>query len=159
MNYENVTIDVLDKKIMKALQQDGRMTVVQLAEAVGLSTSPCQRRLKRLEDEGYIKGYSAIADPLKLNLKVSVFISVKLERQTEEYLEKFERKMAEFPEVMECYLMSGGGRDYMLRIVTEDIESYERFLISKLTRVKGVANIDSSFALKQVLYRTALPVS
>jgi len=152
------TLDAIDRKILTIMQNDGRLTIVQLSDLVGLSATPCQRRLKRLEDEGYIKGYKALVDPEKLNLQINVFVSVKLERQIEGFLEKFEDRISKFPEVMASYLMSGGGRDYMLHVVAKDMAAYERFLIDKLTHVPGVANIDTSFCLKQVLARNALPV-
>lgn len=151
-------LDEFDRKILDAMQRNGRLTIVQLSEQVGLSTTPCQRRLKRLEDEGYIQGYTALVDPLKLNYQMNVFVSVKLERQAEEFLERFEEAVSKMPEVMDSYLMSGGGRDYMLRVVAKDLISYERFLVDHLARVPGVANIDTSFSLKHVLSRNALPV-
>ena len=152
------TLDEYDRKILKAMQLNGRLTIVQLSEQIGLSTTPCQRRLKRLEDEGYIKGYSATLDPLKLDMQINVFISVKLERQAEDFLERFEERIAALPEVMDGYLMSGGGRDYLLRVVTKDLITYERFLVERLARIPGVANIDTSFSLKHVLERTNLPI-
>lgn len=151
-------LDEFDRKILEAMQQNGRLTIVQLSEQIGLSTTPCQRRLKRLEDEGYIKGYTAVIDPLKLNYQINVFVSVKLERQAEEFLERFEDSISKLPEVMESYLMSGGGRDYMLRVVAKDLLSYERFLVEHLARIPGVANIDTSFSIKQVLARSSLPI-
>lgn len=151
-------LDEFDRKILEAMQQNGRLTIVQLSEQIGLSTTPCQRRLKRLEDEGYIKGYTAVIDPLKLNYQINVFVSVKLERQAEEFLERFEDRISKLPEVMESYLMSGGGRDYMLRVVAKDLLSYERFLVEHLARIPGVANIDTSFSIKQVLARSSLPI-
>ncbi len=152
------SLDEFDRKILEAMQQDGRLTIVQLSEQVGLSTTPCQRRLKRLEEEGYIKGYTAVIDPLKLNYQINVFVSVKLERQAEEFLGRFEESISKLPEVMESYLMSGGGRDYMLRVVAKDLLSYERFLVEHLARIPGVANIDTSFSIKQVLARSSLPI-
>tara|TARA_R110002096_G_scaffold227096_1_gene416411 strand:- start:412 stop:879 length:468 start_codon:yes stop_codon:yes gene_type:complete len=151
-------LDEFDRKILEAMQQNGRLTIVQLSDHIGLSTTPCQRRLKRLEDEGYIKGYTAVIDPLKLNYQINVFVSVKLERQAEEFLGRFEESISKLPEVMESYLMSGGGRDYMLRVVAKDLMSYERFLVDHLARIPGVANIDTSFSIKQVLARSSLPI-
>lgn len=134
------------------------MRNVELAEHIGLSASPCLRRVKRLEDEGVIRGYVTLVDQEAVGLSVSIFISVTLERQVERALEEFEANIRSWPEVMECYLMTGDS-DYLLRVVTSDLAAYERFLLDKLTRVPGVASIKSSFALKQVAYRTALPVA
>jgi Lrp/AsnC family transcriptional regulator, leucine-responsive regulatory protein len=118
---------------------------------------PCLRRVRDLEESGVIRRYVALLDPATVGLPVSVFVNVPLERQVEAALERFEAAILKWPEVMECYLMTGDA-DYLLRIVTADISAYERFLIEHLTRVHGIASIKSSFALKQVKYRTALPL-
>lgn len=133
------------------------MPVSDLAEKVGLTASPCLRRLKLLEQAGIIKGYSALVDQEKVGLPVSVFVSIKLEMQREKALEHFEAAIRNCPEVVECYLMTGP-RDYLLRVVAKDLAAYERFLKETLTRVEGVASIESSFALTQVKYANALPV-
>jgi len=133
------------------------MTTQELADRVGLSASPCARRVRLLEEAGIIKGYVAVVDQAKIGLPISVFVSVKLERQREEELDRFSQAIVRWPEVADCYLMTGQ-RDYLLRIVTPDLESYERFLKDKLTRLKGVASIESSFALGQVKRSNALPV-
>ena len=133
------------------------MTNVELAEASGVSASPCWRRVRKLERTGVISRYVTLVDPSSVGLPVSVFIQVSLEKQVETALEDFERVVLERPEVMECYLMTGDA-DYLLRVVVADLEAYERFLMDHLTRIPTVANIRSSFALKQVKYRTALPL-
>ena len=133
------------------------MTNVELAEASGVSASPCWRRVRELERTGVISRYVTLIDPSSVGLPVSVFIQVSLEKQVETALEDFERVVLERPEVMECYLMTGDA-DYLLRVVVADLEAYERFLMDYLTRIPAVANIRSSFALKQVKYRTALPL-
>ena len=133
------------------------MTNVELAEASGVSASPCWRRVRELERTGVISRYVTLVDPSSVGLPVSVFIQVSLEKQVETALEDFERVVLERPEVMECYLMTGDA-DYLLRVVVADLEAYERFLMDHLTRIPTVANIRSSFALKQVKYRTALPL-
>ena len=150
-------IDAIDRKIVAALQEDGRMTTHDLADRVGLSASPCARRVRLLEEAGIIKGYVAVVDQGKVGLPISVFASVKLERQREEELDRFSQAILRWPEVADCYLMTGQ-RDYLLRIVAPDLESYERFLKDKLTRLKGVASIESSFALGQVKRSNILPV-
>jgi Lrp/AsnC family leucine-responsive transcriptional regulator len=150
-------IDAIDRKILKALQADSRLTMQELAERVGLSVSPCHRRVKLLEERGVISGYVARVDQKALGLPVSVFISIKLARQKEEDLDRFAAAISGWEEVLECYLMTGP-RDYLLRVVAADLASYEAFLKTKLTRLDGVASIESSFALSQVKYSIALPV-
>ena len=154
----NKSLDAIDRQILENLQNDARMRNVELAEKVGLSPSPCLRRVGNLEETGVIRGYATLVDAEAVGLPVSVFVSVTLEKQIEKALEKFEKEIRARPEVMECYLMTGEA-DYLLRVVTADLGAYERFLIEHLTRIPGVASIKSSFALKQVTYRTALPIS
>ena len=151
-------LDDIDLRLLSALQQDGRLPVTDLAVKIGLTTSPCLRRLKILEREGIIRGYAALVDQQKVGLPVSVFVSVKLEMQREETLERFETAMRDCPEVVECYLMTGP-RDYLLRVVAQDLAAYERFLKQTLTRIKGIASIESSFALAQVKYSNVLPIT
>ena len=154
----NKSLDAIDRQILENLQDDARMRNVELAEKVGLSPSPCLRRVGNLEETGVIRGYATLVDAEAVGLPVSVFVSVTLEKQIEKTLEKFEKEIRARPEVMECYLMTGEA-EYLLRVVTADLGAYERFLIEHLTRIPGVASIKSSFALKQVAYRTALPIS
>ena len=150
-------IDAIDRKILGILQDDCRITVADLAERVGLTASPCHRRIKILEEQGILKRYIALVDQKAVGLPVSVFISIKLERQKEEDLERFAKAIRGWPEVLECYLMTGH-RDYLLRVVVSDLQAYERFLKQKLTRVSGISSIESSFALDQIKYSIALPV-
>lgn len=150
-------LDEIDRKIIAALQVDGRMTALQLADRVGLSPSPCARRVRLMEDAGVITGYAAVIDQDLVDLPVSVFASIKLERQRENELERFNAAIARWPEVVDCYLMTGQ-RDYLLRVVVRDLRAYERFLKEKLTRLDGVASIESSFALAQIKHSNLLPV-
>ena len=150
-------LDAIDRRLLKALQSNARMSNAELAKLVGLSPSPCLRRLKILEDKGVIARYVALLDQERVGLPVSVFISIRLERQQEGALEKFEAEIKNYDEVLECYLMTGQ-RDYLLRVVAQDLRSYERFLKDKLTRIDGVASIESSFALSQVKYSNSLPL-
>jgi DNA-binding Lrp family transcriptional regulator len=150
-------LDSTDWKILSLLQGDARMSNVDLAKAVGLSPSPCLARVRALEHSGYISRYVTLLDALKVGLKVSVFIQVALEKQVESALEVFETAIRERPEVMECYLMTGEA-DYLLRVVVPDLQALEHFILNFLSRVPGVGNIKSSFALKQVKYQTALPL-
>jgi len=151
-------LDQIDREILKVLQADARVRNVELADKVGLSASPCARRVQRLETKGVIARYATVINQKAVGLPVSVFVNVTLERQVEGALETFETAVLKRPEVMECYLMTGEA-DYLLRVVVADLDAYERFLIEHLTRVPGIANIRSSFALKQVAYRTELPIA
>ena len=150
-------LDAIDRRILTELQGNARISNAELAEAVGLSPSPCLRRVRALEAAGVIKGYAALLDAAEVGLPISVFVQVTLERQIERALEAFETAIQDRPEVMECYLMTGDA-DYLLRVVVSDLNAYERFLKEHLTRVSGVASIKSSFALNQVKYSTALPL-
>lgn len=150
-------LDATDWQILGLLQGDARISNVDLARAVGLSPSPCLNRVRALEEGGYISRYVTLLDALQLGLKVSVFIQVTLERQIEPALDTFEKAISERPEVMECYLMTGDA-DYLLRVVVADIQVLEEFILKFLSRLPGVGNIRSSFALKQVKYQTALPL-
>ena len=153
----NPSLDAIDQRLLALLQENGRLPVSELAEQVGLTASPCLRRLRILEDAGVIRGYAALVDQVKAGLPVSVFVSVKLEMQREEALDRFETAIRDCPEVVECYLMTGP-RDYLLRVVAADLAAYERFLKDVLTRIEGVASIESSFALTQVKHANALPI-
>ena len=150
-------LDSIDWKILGLLQADARMSNVELAKAIGLSPSPCLSRVRALEEAGYISRYVTLLDALRVGLKVSVFIQVTLERQIESALERFENAIRGRPEVMECYLMTGDA-DYLIRVVVADIQVLEEFILKFLTKLPGVGNIKSSFALKQVKYQTALPL-
>ena len=153
----NIQLDAIDRKILTVLQRDGRVSIADLAQQVGLSPSPCLRRVRLLEEAGVIARYVAMVDQQAVGLPVSVFVSIKLESQREEALSKFGKAIARWPEVLECYLMTGP-RDYLLRVVVSDLSAYERFLKQKLTRLDGIASIESSFALEQVKYTNSLPV-
>ncbi|GGB54539.1 Lrp/AsnC family transcriptional regulator [Tistrella bauzanensis] len=150
-------LDPIDRRILKALQEDGRMTAQALAERVGLSPSPCLRRIRLLEEAGVITGYAALVNQNSVGLPVSVFISIKLERQRAPELDAFARAITAWPEVMECYLMTGA-RDFLLRVVCADLAAYEAFLRDRLTKLDGVGSIESSFALGQVKYSRVLPL-
>jgi DNA-binding Lrp family transcriptional regulator len=153
-----IKLDAVDIRILTELQRDAKMTNVELAGRVRLSPSPCLARVRGLEQAGYISRYVTLLDPRALGLGVSVFIQVRLEKQVEKALEIFETAIRAYREVMECYLMTGDA-DYLLRVVVPDVPSLERFIVDELSRVPGVSNIRSSFALKQVKYETALPVA
>jgi DNA-binding Lrp family transcriptional regulator len=153
----NYRPDDTDWRILAALQDDARLTNADLAECVFLSPSPCLRRVRDLEQAGLIRRYVTLLDPLRLGLTVSVFIQVSLEKQMRGALDIFESSVLAREEVMECYLMTGDA-DYLLRVVVPDMQSLERFIVDYLAKIPGVSNIRSSFALKQVKYKTALPL-
>ena len=151
------TLDDIDRKILTILQSNAHATSEDLSEQVGLSPSPCARRVRNLEATGVIRRYVAVVDQVKVGLPISVFASIKLERQREEELDRFAKAVQRWPEIVECYLMTGQ-RDYLLRIVVKDLEAYETFLKQTLTRLEGVASIESSFALGQVKHAQPLPI-
>ena len=148
--------DLIDIKILEALQANGRITNQELADQVGLSPSPCLRRVRHLESEGVISRYVALVDPEALDLNVTAFVRVRLDQQDDRHLEAFETAVSQFPQVMECYLMTGEA-DYQLRVLVKSLTQFEDFLRHSLTRVPGVANVTTSFALRPVIYKTALP--
>ncbi len=157
VNSVKTELTVIDRRILRALQEDGRMTIQAIADRVGLSASPCLRRIRQMEEAGIIAAYSAVVDQKAVGLPVSVFISIKLERQRAEELDRFGEAIAGWPEVMECYLMTGQF-DFLLRVVCADLAAYEAFLREKLTQVAGVSSIESSFSLGQVKYSRVLPI-
>jgi Lrp/AsnC family leucine-responsive transcriptional regulator len=153
----SIPLDETDRKILSLLQADCRLTLTEVADKVGLSVSPCHRRIKRMEENGVVLRYAAVVDPRAVGLPVSVFVSIKLERQKEADLERFAKAIASWQEVVECYLMTGQ-RDYLLRVVVADLVAYEQFIKHKLTRLDGISSIESSFALDQVKFAVSLPL-
>jgi Lrp/AsnC family transcriptional regulator, leucine-responsive regulatory protein len=149
--------DEIDRRILAHMQEEARISNVELAARVGLSAAPCLRRLRALEESGVIRKYVTLLDPAAVKLGVTVFVQISLDLQVEGRLEIFERALLRHPEVLECYLMTGDA-DYLVRVVVPDVAAYERFLKDVLTRIEGVAGIKSSFALKQVKYSTVLPL-
>ena len=153
----NQLLDKIDIQILQCLQADSSLSNVELAEKVCLSPSPCARRVKILHDHGYFRGSVTLLEPAKVGLSVNVFIQVSLSHLAKKNLQQFEKVVASWPEVMECYLMTGDF-DYLIRVAVPDLHAYQRFLDTRLTLVKGVDNIRSSFSLKQVRYKTELPL-
>lgn len=133
------------------------MTNQELSEQIGLSPSPCLRRMKQLETDGVITRYVALVDPDRVGLGVAAFVRIRLDRQDDRHLTIFEDAVATFPEVMECYLMTGDA-DYQLRVIVKDLHAFEDFLRHKLTRIAGISQLTTSFALRPVIYKTALPI-
>jgi DNA-binding Lrp family transcriptional regulator len=152
-----MSLDLTDYKILDQLQQNSAITNVELAKRVHLSPSPCLNRVKALEASGVIQKYVALTEPKALGLGLNVFISISLKEQSKQILAEFERRIAEHDEVMECYLMTGDS-DYLMRVALPDIAALEKFILEQLTPIPGIEKIRSSFALKQVRYKTALPL-
>jgi len=152
-----MSLDAIDIRILSELQQDGGLSNVELARRVNLSPSPCLMRVRALEKQGVIRQYVALADPQALGLGLNVFISICLKEQSKAALADFESRIAEHDEVMECYLMTGDS-DYLIRVAVANMAALERFILDQLTPIPGVEKIRSSFALKQVRYKTALPM-
>ena len=152
-----MSLDTMDRRLLAVLQKRGRISNAELADAVNLSASACHRRVQRLEAEGYIRGYVALLDPRKMGVPTTVFVEITLATQAEEVLEAFETAVARIPDVLECHLTAGTA-DYILKLVTEDTEDFARIHRQYLTRLPGVAKMQSSFALRTVLQTTALPV-
>jgi DNA-binding Lrp family transcriptional regulator len=150
-------LDTIDLHILGELQKDGALSNVELARRVHLSPSPCLARVKALEAAGVIERYVALVNAQALHLGLNVFISISLTTQSKASLAEFERRIGEHDEVMECYLMSGDS-DYLMRVAVTDIGALEKFILEQLTPIPGIEKIRSSFALKQVRYKTALPL-
>ena len=145
----SASLDAIDKRILRELQDNARLTNQELSERVGLSPSPCLRRLRRLESEGIITGYSAVVDEERLGLPVAIFMSVKLERQIDSALVAFETEIRKHPQVVDCWLMTGDN-DYLLRILAPGLREYEAFLTGIFTKIPGIASIESSVSLRRV---------
>ncbi len=148
-------LDRTDRRILELLQQDARLSVADIAERVGLSATPCSRRIKRLEDSGYVARQVVILDPAKIGLPMTVLVHVSLEAQTQEKLRSFEATISELAEVMECYLITGSAADYVLKVVVPDLDHYQQLLLNQLTAIAGVRSIISNFVLRQPVDRTA----
>ncbi|WP_170785019.1 Lrp/AsnC family transcriptional regulator [Ruegeria lacuscaerulensis] len=152
-----MSLDATDRKILASLQKNGRMSNAELSEQVNLSPSACHRRVQRLEAEGYIRNYVALLDARKMNVPTTVFVEITLQGQAEEVLDAFEKAVARIPDVLECHLMAGTA-DYILKVVAENTEDFARIHRQYLSRLPGVAQMQSSFALRTVFKTTALPV-
>ena len=150
--------DKLDKRILRELQTDGSITNADLAERVGLSATPCARRVKRMQDEGLIQGQVIILNASQLGLKLSALVQVSMDRHTPDRFERFEAEIKKYPQVVECLLITGQSADYQLKVIVPDMDFYQEFLLNILTRIEGVADVHSSFILRKVLDTTALPL-
>ncbi len=151
-------IDNYDRQILKVLQRDGRLSNQDLAERIGLSPSPCLRRVRALEEGGFITGYRAHVAAKSLGLSLMALIHISMDQHTPERFTHFETQISEIPEVMECLLITGQSADYQLKVVVRDMDAYQDLLLNRLTRIQGVTGVHSSFVLRQVVVKTALPV-
>ncbi|MBO6849746.1 MAG: Lrp/AsnC family transcriptional regulator [Marinobacter sp.] len=157
-NAALVRIDKTDRRILEELQTDGALTNQELADKVGLSPSPCLRRVRALEEAGVIIRKVTILDHKKLGLSLTAIILIGMDRHTPERFSAFEEQVAEYPEVQECYLITGQDADYMLKVVVPDMDHYHHFLLNRITRIQGVSGVHSSFVLRRVIDNTALPL-
>jgi len=151
-------LDRYDRKILEILQQDGRISNQDLSERIGLSQSPCLRRVRALEESGLITGYRAMVDARKLGLTLLAVIQISMDRHTPERFEGFDTTMRALPEVLECLLITGQDADYLLKVIVKDMDAYQELLLNKITRIDGVSGVHSSFVLRQVVSNTSLPI-
>ena len=151
-------LDKFDRDILHKLQRHGRMSNQELAEAVNLSPSPCLRRIRRLEEEGLIEGYVALLNARKLGLNLMAFIQISMDKHTPERFTEFDKIITTLPEVLECHLITGQADDYLLKVIVEDMDAYQQFLLHKITRIEGVSGVHSSFVLRSPVNSTALPI-
>lgn len=152
-------LDNFDRRILDILQREGRISNQELADRIGLSASPCLRRVRSLEEAGVIAGYHATLDPVSLDLSLLALISISMDRHTPERFANFEQRIAELPEVLECLLITGQDADYQLKVIVRDMEAYQRLLLDRITRIEGVSGVHSSFVMRRVIDTTALPVA
>jgi len=151
-------LDRYDRRILELLQENGRISNQDLADRIGLSPSPCLRRVRALEDSGIIAGYRALLDAGKLGLDLTAILSISMDRHTPERFAAFDAAVGALPEVLECLLVTGRDADYQLKVVVQDMAAYQDLLLNKITRIEGVTGVHSSFVLRRVLERTALPI-
>jgi Lrp/AsnC family leucine-responsive transcriptional regulator len=151
-------LDRTDRRILDILQSHGRISNLELADAIGLSPTPCSRRVKRLEELGVIASHATLLNPAALDLKLTAFLAVSMDRHTPERFENFDATVNGYPEVLECSLVTGQSADYLLKVIVPDMEYYEEFLLGRLTRIPGVTGVQSSFVLRRVISKTALPL-
>jgi len=151
-------LDRTDRRILQEIQRNGAISNLELADKVGLSASPCSRRVKQLQDDGFILNTVTLLDAKKLGLDLLAMISISMDRHTPERFAKFEQTVNDFEEVLECYLITGQSADYVLKVVVADMEAYQHFLLGKLTRIEGVTGVHSSFVMRKVIERSMLPV-
>jgi Lrp/AsnC family leucine-responsive transcriptional regulator len=151
-------LDRFDRRILEVLQVEGRISNQELAERIGLSASPCLRRVRTLEEAGIIVGYRALLDARRLGLTLLALVHISMDRHTPERFENFEKSVRSLPEVLECLLITGQEADYQLKVIVRDMDAYQTLLLNKITRIEGVSGVHSSFVLRRVVDKTALPI-
>ncbi|RRJ83766.1 Lrp/AsnC family transcriptional regulator [Aestuariirhabdus litorea] len=151
-------LDRMDRRILQEMQRNGRISNLELAEKIGLSPSPCSRRVKQLEDSGIIEKHVTLLDRSALGLKLTAYIQVSMDRHTPDRFEQFESTLAKCPEVLECCLITGQSADYLVKAIVADMDHYQEFLLNTLTRIKGVSGVHSSFVMRRVIDKTELPL-
>ena len=151
-------LDRYDHMILDILQKQGRISNQELAEAINLSPSPTLRRVKQMEENGLIDGYVALLNARKLGLTLMAFIGISMDKHTPELFSRLEEKLASYPEVLECHLITGQSADYLLKVIVKDMDAYQQFLLQKLTRIEGVTGVHTSFVMKSPIKSTALPL-
>lgn len=151
-----VSLDKIDRQILALLQENARISNLELAESVNLSPTPCARRVKQLEDAGVITGYSVTTDPRKLGYQLSVYIAISMDKHTAERFSNFEKKLREFPEVVSCSIVTGRSEDYLIKALVKDMAHYEEFLLHRLNRIEGIAQVHTSFELRQVFEKSII---
>ena len=152
-------LDRTDRHILQLMQRNSRINNIELAEKIGLSPTPCSRRVKRLEESGIIERHVTILNRSMLDLKLTAIVGISMDRHTPERFDNFEKKIADFPEVLECNIVTGQASDYLLKVVLPDMEYYEEFLLGRLTRIEGVSGVHSSFVLRRIIDKTELPLN
>ena len=155
---EVVKLDRTDKKILELMQANARISNLELADSVGLSPTPCSRRVKRLEESGIIDKHITLLKPQALGLNLTAMIGITMDRHTPERFDNFEKAITQLPEVLECLIVTGQSADFLLKIVVRDMQHYEKFLLGHLTRLAGVTGVHSSFVLREVMKKTELPL-
>lgn len=152
-------MDRYDRRILELLQEDGRLSNLELAERIGLSPSPCLRRVRALEEAGVIAGYRALLDAQRLGLSLMALVYISMDRHTPERFANFDARVRALPEVLECLLITGQQADYQLKVVVSDMQAYQELLLNRITRIEGVSGVHSSFVLRRVVDKTALPLA
>lgn len=150
------SLDKIDRQILALLRENARMSNLELAESVNLSPTPCARRVKQLEDSGVITGYSVTTNPRKLGYQLSVYIAISMDKHTAERFSNFEKKLREFPEVVSCSIVTGRSEDYLIKALVKDMAHYEEFLLHRLNRIEGIAQVHTSFELRQVFEKSII---